>query len=58
MPVMAGPGCMNQLPCYCSQEEEEGEAVGEGEGCENSALLHHGSRILFGCLEFVFAVAS
>jgi hypothetical protein len=53
---MAGPGCTNQLPCYCAAEEAEG--VGVGEGCENSALLHHGSRIRFGCLEFVFAVAS
>jgi len=36
--------------CYCD---------GEGRnGCEGSALLHHGSLIQFGCLQFVFSVAS
>ena len=36
--------------CYC-----DGEGVS---GCEGSALLHHGSLVQFGCLQFVFSVAS
>eukprot|EP00090_Calanus_glacialis_P019103 TRINITY_DN29443_c0_g1_i1.p1 TRINITY_DN29443_c0_g1~~TRINITY_DN29443_c0_g1_i1.p1 ORF type:complete len:772 (+),score=286.60 TRINITY_DN29443_c0_g1_i1:49-2364(+) len=36
--------------CYC---EGEGRS-----GCEGSALLHHGSLVQFGCLQFVFSVAS
>ena len=61
--VMAAPGCAN-TPCYCSplyssQAEGEGEdEEGGGGGCEGSALLHHGSVIKFGCLEFVFSVAA
>ena len=55
--VMAGPGCSSQVACYCSPpHQEEGEGEEGVEGCENSALLHHGTRIRFGCLEFVFAV--
>jgi len=35
--------------CYCD---------GEGKsGCEGSALLHQGSLVQFGCLQFVFSVA-
>jgi hypothetical protein len=52
---MAGPGWSSHLAaCYCPQQERE--EAGQA-GCENSALLHHGSRIRFGCLEFVFAIA-
>jgi len=36
--------------CYC---EGEGRS-----GCEGSALLHHGSLVQFGCLQFVFSIAS
>jgi len=36
--------------CYC---EEEGRS-----GCEGSALLHHGSLVQFGCLQFVFSITS
>jgi len=50
--TMAGRAC-SLTPCYCPAEGEEG-----GEGFEGSALLHHGTKIKFGCLEFVFAVAA
>eukprot|EP00092_Neocalanus_flemingeri_P030683 GFUD01033315.1.p1 GENE.GFUD01033315.1~~GFUD01033315.1.p1 ORF type:complete len:771 (+),score=220.33 GFUD01033315.1:57-2369(+) len=36
--------------CYCDEEVRS--------GCEGSALLHHGSLVQFGCLQFVFSVAS
>ncbi len=29
-----------------------------GAGCENSAVLHHGSLIRIGCLQFVFSVVT
>jgi len=35
--------------CYCDGDQKS--------GCENSALLRHGSLIQFGCLQFVFSVA-
>ncbi len=30
--------------------------LSEGVGCENSAVLHHGSLIRIGCHQFVFSV--
>ncbi len=30
--------------------------LSEGSGCENSSVLHHGSLIRIGCLQFVFSV--
>lgn len=62
-PVMAAPGSA-QTPCYCAPlyphkgEWKNGEDLLGEEGCEGSALLHHGSIIKFGCLEFVFSVAA
>jgi len=35
--------------CYCDGDQKS--------GCENSALLRHGSLIQFGCLQFVFSIA-
>ena len=63
--VMAGRAS-SLTPCYCpapGEKEEEGGAAeqttsAKKEGFEGSALLHHGTRIKFGCLEFVFAVAA
>lgn len=67
---MAGPAAL-PTPCYCGggQDVRDGSVLGrdasalgrEGsmlEGFEGSALLHHGSRIMFGCIEFVFSVAA
>ena len=53
---MAGPGA-GHTPCYCPPLNQDIEDGG-GSGCEGSALLHHGSLIKFGCLEFVFSVAA
>jgi len=36
--------------CYCS-----GSSLS---GCEGGALLHHGSLLQFGCLQFVFSIVS
>ena len=52
VPVMAGVSAV-QTPCYCNGTPEQG--LDEFEG---SAILHHGSRLKFGCLEFVFTVAA
>ena len=47
-PVMSShPG--RKAGCYC-----DGSA---GAGTETSALLHHGSLLQFGCLQFVFSLA-
>ena len=35
--------------CYCDGRSRP--------GCEGSALLHHGSLLQFGCLQFVFSLA-
>jgi len=56
--VMAAPGA-GPTPCYCPPLYQDDECgAGGGSGCEGSALLHHGSLIKFGCLEFVFSVAA
>ena len=47
-PVMARTG-ESKAGCYC-----DGSA---GAGTENSALLHQGSLLQFGCLQFVFSLA-
>ena len=52
--VMAGKAAA-VTPCYCVAEPPYDTTQ---EGFEGSALLHHGSKIKFGCLEFVFAVAT
>ena len=46
-------------PCNCTDSIQRtmhnvyDEATG---GCENSAILHHGSYIRFGCLQFAFTI--
>ena len=48
-------------PCNCSESIQEtmngmsNEATLDG-GCENSAILHHGSYIRIGCLQFAFTI--
>ena len=44
-------------PCNCSDSIQRtmNNMNVEG-GCENSAILHHGSYIRFGCLQFAFTV--
>ena len=47
--------------CNCSESIQEtmngmsNEATLDG-GCENSAILHHGSYIRIGCLQFAFTI--
>ena len=47
--------------CNCSESIQEAmngmnnEATLDG-GCENSAILHHGSYIRIGCLQFAFTI--
>ena len=47
-------------PCNCTDSIQRtmsamnNDAVGGG--CENSAMLHHGSYIRFGCLQFAFTI--
>ena len=46
-------------PCNCSDSIQKTMNKLNDEmrgGCENSAVLHHGSYIRFGCLQFVFTV--
>ena len=46
-------------PCNCSDSIQRTMSLLNDEmrgGCENSALLHHGSYVRFGCLQFVFTV--
>ena len=47
-PVMSSTG-QTRAGCYC-----DGSA---GAGSENSALLHQGSLLQFGCLQFLFSLA-
>lgn len=54
LPVMNG----SRRPvksCYC--ETSIAKMIRDGKGCENSAILHHGSYIRMGCLQFVFSLA-
>ena len=44
------PAAQSNGGCYC-----EDEAMA---GCEGSALLHHGSLLQFGCLQFVFSIST
>jgi len=43
-------GTKSKGGCYC----EDDALV----GCEGSALLHHGSLLQFGCLQFVFSIST
>lgn len=42
-----------EKPCFCNSSPAE---LNFEKGCEVSAVLHHGSYIRFGCLQFVFSV--
>ena len=48
-------------PCNCSESIQKtmngmhDETTVDG-GCENSAILHHGSYIRIGCLQFAFTI--
>ena len=51
--------------CSCSIDKEMSKTMGGNSdklsatfagGCENSAVLHHGSYIRFGCLQFAFTI--
>jgi len=44
------PGVQSDGGCYCENDSRA--------GCEGSALLHHGSLIQFGCLQFVFSITT
>ena len=50
-----------QKPCNCSESIQKtmtgmsDETTVDG-GCENSAILHHGSYIRIGCLQFAFTI--
>jgi len=50
-PTMARSVITDSGPCYC---QTGGQVMS---GCESSALVHHGSLLQFGCLQFVFSVA-
>ncbi|PIK56960.1 PHD finger protein 12 [Apostichopus japonicus] len=41
-----------ERPCRCATDIQSDNA-----GWEGTAMLHHGSHVQFGCLEFVFSVA-
>ena len=52
--------CHKQLPtrpCLCDKDRAESSERAEEERLEGTALLAHGSRLRFGCLEFVLSVA-
>ena len=42
-----------EFSCFCSKSPAEFNLA---KGCEVSAVLHHGSYIRFGCLQFVFSI--
>ena len=41
-------------PCHC--QTSMAALLSENQGCENSAILQHGSYIRMGCLQFVFSI--
>jgi len=44
-----------EFSCFCSKSPAEFNLA---KGCEVSAVLHHGSYIRFGCLQFVFSITN
>ncbi|KAJ8280871.1 hypothetical protein GJAV_G00060230 [Gymnothorax javanicus] len=48
-------GGAGRLPCSCKASSSS-LIGGSGAGWEGTALLHHGSHIKLGCLQFVFSV--
>merc|ERR1739844_180727 len=43
------------LTCFCTSSPAE---LNYERGCEVSAVLHHGSYVRFGCLQFVFSITN
>lgn len=54
-PTMSSRGRENQKPCNCKTSSSS-LIGGSGAGWEGTALLHHGSYIKCGCLQFVFSI--
>lgn len=50
------PQCGAGPPCGCKSSSSS-LIGGSGAGWEGTALLHHGSYIKLGCLQFVFSIA-
>uniref|UniRef100_A0A8C5WRN4 PHF12 protein n=1 Tax=Laticauda laticaudata TaxID=8630 RepID=A0A8C5WRN4_LATLA len=51
LPILPPP----QPPCGC-RASSSSLIGGSGAGWEGTALLHHGSYIKLGCLQFVFSI--
>ena len=43
----------DDFACFCNSSPAE---LNMDKGCEVSAVLHHGSYVRFGCLQFVFSI--
>ncbi|KFM80552.1 PHD finger protein 12, partial [Stegodyphus mimosarum] len=54
-PMMSARGKQHSKPCNCTVNSSS-LVEGNGAGWEGTALLHHGSYIKCGCLQFVFSV--
>ncbi|XP_035211404.1 PHD finger protein 12-like [Stegodyphus dumicola] len=54
-PMMSARGKQYSKPCNCNVNSSS-LVEGNGAGWEGTALLHHGSYIKCGCLQFVFSV--
>ena len=46
---------IEEFSCFCTSTPAE---LNFEKGCEVSAVLHHGSYIRFGCLQFVFSITN
>ena len=46
----------DSVPKPCSCTTSVARLLTEAKGCENSAVLHHGSFLRMGCLQFVFSI--
>ncbi|XP_061166632.1 PHD finger protein 12-like [Saccostrea echinata] len=53
--TMSGKANENKKPCNCKASSSS-LIGGSGAGWEGTALLHHGSYIKVGCLQFVFSI--
>lgn len=47
----------HSVPCGCTRSFSSVVGAGGGKGWEGTAALHHGSRLHFGCLQFVMSFA-
>lgn len=54
-PTMTAKAGEMSVPCNCKSSSST-LIGGSGAGWEGTALLHHGSYIKFGCLQFIFSV--